>query len=173
MQVIYWNNWLSGPHYPVGPPRTFETHYTLFGKSDNPTTQTELLFFLGQSNVVRKFEPNAVCLAAQLNKVLKKNQPKSLGPLNEKESAADLSLSEDVISPLVLTLGIDKGPYTLKVNVSYKQLGCELLHEVEDGRNRPVRYWPRSLNDKEGQLTTTLREFLAVIWAVAVLRPYL
>lgn len=47
-----------------------------------------------------------------------------------------------------------------------------LLQEQPEGTERPIEYWSRGLNGDELGYGTTYREYLAVLWAILILRPY-
>ena len=53
------------------------------------------------------------------------------------------------------------------------QIGAALFQVGDDGKRHPVEFWSRSLTPAERKYSASEREFLAVIWAVQILRPYL
>lgn len=75
------------------------------------------------------------------------------GPLGEEECAAVASLTEVLISAPVIPLPKTKGHYTIHTDGCDNQSRGVLFQEQEDGRNNPVRYRFRTLNDGERQLT--------------------
>lgn len=58
---------------------------------------------------------------------------------------------------------------TLDTDACGKQIGCELLQQEEDGRNRPVGFWSRTSSDKEKKRPMTHRECLVDILDVTLL----
>lgn len=113
-----------------------------------PSTLTEPRLFLGLCNVFTRIAPNFSILAAVPNNKLGKDQPKQFEPLDGEERAAVTLLKRFVIRSPVLALPRAKGWYRPNTDVCDKQIGCVLLQEQEEGRNRAVGYWSRTLNDK-------------------------
>lgn len=52
-------------------------------------------------------------------------------------------------------------------------VGCMLIQVRHYVTTKPIGYWSRSLTDAERKYDATWRKFLAVVWAVLTLRPYL
>lgn len=75
--------------------------------------------------------------------------------------------------PLVLALPRTMGRYTLDTYACYKQIGCVLLQKQEDRNSLPAGFCSGILNDKEQTFAATHGEFVAVVWEVTILRPYL
>lgn len=142
-------------------------------KLKNPTTQMEPNFFLGLCNAFSRFLPSFVRLTAPLDKTLRKYQPQTFGPFDEKEKPNDASLARVLISPSVLALLKSTGQYTLDTDAGDKQIGCVLFQAKDYGGSHPVDHWSRTLNNKQQKLVTTHRECLAAVWAVTLFRPYL
>ena len=136
-------------------------------------TTTDVRSFLGLCNVFRRFMPNFARMSAPLNKKLEKGQPAKFDELNAEETKAFEDLKGLLIAPPVLALPKAEGKYTVDTDACDLQVGCVLLQEQEDGTNRPVGYWSRTLTKPEKAYTVTERECLAVVWAVLLLRPYL
>ena len=53
------------------------------------------------------------------------------------------------------------------------QVGCALLQTYPDGTRNPIGFWSRSLNPAEKNYAVGEKEYLAIVWAVQLLRPYL
>jgi len=138
-----------------------------------PTTVTGIRSFLGLCNVFRRFVPNFARIAAPLNAKLRKGEPVSFGPFNDKEQEAFDTLKMRLISPPVIALPRGTGKYTVDTDACDRQVGCVLLQEQLTGPDRPIGYWSRSLTSAEAAYDTTERECLAVVWAVTMLEPYL
>lgn len=63
--------------------------------------------------------------------------------------------------------------YTLDTGGCVWQRWCVLPHEQKDGSNHLVDYWSGERSDEDQTLATTHGESLKVVWAVALLWPYL
>ena len=137
-----------------------------------PTNTTDVRSFLGLCNVFRRFVPNFARVAAPLNLMLQKGQPDKFDELTDEQKAAFNELKERLISPPILALPQPHGHYVLDTDACDKQVGCVLMQEQE-GTLRPIGYWSRSLTPAEKNYDTTQREWLAVVWAILLLRPYL
>ena len=138
-----------------------------------PTTQTELRSFLGLCNVYRRFVPNFARTAAPLNAFLKKGCTTELPPFNEEQSAAFEQLKKALLSPPILRLPRADLPYSVDTDACNHQVGCALLQTYPDGSRHPIEFWSRSLNPTEKHYSVGEKEFLAIFWAVQLLRPYL
>ena len=142
-------------------------------EAKHPSTQTELRSFLGICNVYRRFVPNFARIAAPLNRMLKKGEPKDIDTLLPEQADAFEALKTALLNPPILALPRREGHFTLDTDASEHQVGCCLMQEQPNGDRLPVGYWSRSLNDAERNYSTTEKECLAVVWAVLLLRPYL
>lgn len=103
--------------------------------------------FLAICNVFRWFVQSFTHLAARLNKKLRKDQPKTFGALDEKESTTAASSKEVLAGPLVVDLMRSKGQYTLDTDACCKKIAYVLLQKQKDKSNHPVGHWSRPLND--------------------------
>ena len=66
--------------------------------------------------------------------------------------------------------------YSVDTDASYHRLGSNLFetHKTEEGDVRePLCYWSRTITAPERNYSATEREFLGVVWALKILRPYL
>lgn len=81
-------------------------------------------------------------------------------------------MKDSLISTLVLALPRSEGKYTLDSGTCDKQIDCVLLKEQQDGNNRPVGYWSRTLTDKKPELAAKHKERLAVVYIATLLHPY-
>ena len=64
-------------------------------------------------------------------------------------------------------------PYSVDTDASDHQVGAALFRTYPDGSRKPIGYWSRSLIPAEKNYSTSDRGCLAVVWALATLRPYL
>ena len=137
-----------------------------------PKTQTEVRAFLGICNMYRRFAPNFARVAAPLNSLLTKGQPKSIPPPTEEQLRAFDTLRKALIAPPILILPDSSKPFSIDTDACDHQIGAALFQEGDDGVRHPVGFWSRSLNSAERNYSASERECLAV-WAVQILRPYL
>ena len=124
-------------------------------------------------NVYRRFVSNYTDIAAPLNALLRKDQPKLLKPFGEKEADAFAKLTEAVTNSPILALPRHGLPYSVDTDASDYQVGAALFQTHQDGVRRPIGYWSRSLLSAEKNYSTPEKECLAIIWALSILRPYL
>lgn len=108
-----------------------------------------------------------------LNKTLRKNEQKQIGPVNEKDSIPVAYLKKVLISPPVPALLKSKGQYTINSYPCDKHTSCVLHQEQKDGSYRPVGNWSLTLNNEKQKLVTSHKEFLADVKAVTSVRPYM
>lgn len=107
------------------------------------------------------------------NKKLRKNQTNYFVHQKGSENVSGSLLKEAVISSPVMTLSGNEAYYTHDSDVFDNQIGCVPFQKQNDRSKRPVGYWLRTLNDKERMLSTTHRDYRAVIWAIKLPRPFL
>ena len=53
------------------------------------------------------------------------------------------------------------------------EIGCALIQTHPDGVRYPVGFWSRSLNQAVRNYSVSEKEYLAVVWAIQLLRPYI
>jgi hypothetical protein len=111
--------------------------------------------------------------AGPLNHLLKKGEGPKLGPLTKEQLLAFETLREKLLQPPILPLPRREGRYILDTDAFDGQIGCCLSQEHPDGLRHPNGYWSRSLNPAERNYSTTEKEYLAIVWAILTLRPYL
>lgn len=100
-------------------------------------------------------------------------QTQTFLPSWQKEKCCSCVLKRELMNPPVLAIPRSEGLHWRGTNYCDKQIGCVLLHEQEDGSNRPVGYWSYSSYDKEKPLAATQRKYLTAVQVVTLLRPYL
>lgn len=133
------------------------------------TITSELWSFWELCNVYRRVVPNFSRTAAPLNRRLKKGEQTTFELNNEERQTVD-DLNEKLTTSPVLTLPRPAGQFIIETDACDN--GCVLLQEQEEGEIRPLGYWSRTQNDDERNYNTTQKEYLAVIWSVSMLRPY-
>ena len=121
----------------------------------------------------RRFIQGFAKIAAPLNKKTGKYQHYEFEILTDAELAAFEELKRRLVSPPVLVLPRYGRKYTLDTDACGHQVGCALLQQQPKGGTRPIRYWSRALTDAERNCTTIEKEYLAVVWSILTLRPYL
>ena len=132
--------------------------------------------FLGLCNVYRRFVKDFASIASPLSKKLKKDEPEYFA-LDDAEMGSFRDLIEKLTSPPVLALPVAGQPYTLEVDANANQLGCVLLQKQsegpDDGVDKPIGFFSKTLTEAEQNYDTTERECAAIIWSVLLLKPYL
>lgn len=79
-------------------------------------------------------------------------------------------LIDALLSPPVLALSKPLRNMTLDRSACDVQIGCGLLQVQHDKKTRLIGYWSRSLNDAGQKYDTKHREYIAIVWAVLLLR---
>jgi len=138
-----------------------------------PHNQTDLKSFLGMCNVYRRFIKDYAHIAKPLTKLTSKKLPHVLPPLDAAHLAAFEYLKERLTSTPILALFRREGLFILDTDACAVQVGCTLLQQQQDKSILSVDYYSRSLIPAEKKYSTTDREYLAVVWACFLLRPYL
>ena len=138
-----------------------------------PQTQTQLRSFLGLCNVHRRFVPHYAKIAHPLNQLLKKGQPAQLEGFDEPCKKAFHKLKGAILAPPVLALPKKDLPYSVDTDASDYQIGAALFQTHPDAQRKPIGFFSRTLAAAERNYSVSEKEFLAVIWAVQTLRPYL
>ena len=128
-----------------------------------PTSVTELKSFLGLSGYYRPFVPHYARLSAPLLRLLKKDVPFHWGPDQED---AFTSLKEKLTSAPVLAFPDFGKPFILCTDASGAGLGAALMQADARGKNRPIAFASRILNQAESRYSVTDLETLAIIWAL-------
>jgi RNase H-like domain found in reverse transcriptase len=123
-------------------------------------------------NVYRRSVEGFAKIAAPLTDFLKKGQPETF-VLNTEQQKSIHVLRTALIQPPVSTLPKEGKLYTLDVDVCDYQIGACLLQQQDDGKLLPCGYYSRTLNGAERNYSAPAKEYLAVVWATLLLRPYL
>ena len=142
-------------------------------EAKEPRTQTDLKSFLGLCNVYRRFVPRFEAIAAPLTALIRKETPFALPELTAEQLQAFNVLRERLLKPPILALPRAEGRLFLDTDASAAQLGCCLRQTQPDGSTLPLGYWSRTLTSAERNYSTIEKDFLAIVWAVTHLRPYL
>ena len=134
-----------------------------------PTCQTEVRTFLGFLGYYRRFCPDYATIARPLNQLTAKGVKFQW---TAAEEHAFQTLREYLITAPVLAYPDPKLPYTLDTDASLDGIGA-VLSQTQDGEERPIAYYSKTLSSSERNYCTTRRELLGVILSVKHFRPYL
>ncbi|GFV46227.1 retrovirus-related Pol polyprotein from transposon 17.6 [Trichonephila clavipes] len=124
--------------------------------------------FLGLCSYYRRFIKD-FCLKAQPLQELK-NDSKFTWGSDQKESFEKLKTA--LTSEPVLGLFDEKAPTELHASASGYGLDAVLV-QTQKGKEKVITYASRTLTKAERNYSTTERECLAFVWAVAKFRPYI
>uniref|UniRef100_A0AAG5DT40 RNA-directed DNA polymerase n=1 Tax=Anopheles atroparvus TaxID=41427 RepID=A0AAG5DT40_ANOAO len=135
-----------------------------------PTTQKEIKQFLGLTGYYRRFIRDYAKLTKPLSKCLKKDATVNF---NQEEYRTSFEELKKIISSDQILIYPDfKLPFILTTDASNYALGA-VLSQMQDGKERPIAFGSRTLNETESNYSTTEKEALAIIWAVQKYKPYL
>jgi hypothetical protein len=134
-----------------------------------PSCQNELRTFLGFTGYYRRFCPDYASVAKPLYHLTSKGVPFEWG---EEESQTFHKLRQFLIDAPVLAYPDNKSQYILDTDASLEGVGA-VLSQVQEGTERPIAYFSKTLSPPERNYCVTRRELLAVIKAVKHFRPYL
>lgn len=135
-----------------------------------PKSTTQIKGFLGILGYYRKFIRDFAKLTKPLTKCLKKD--------------AQIIHNDEFITcfndckRLLITDPILKYPdfnktFILETDASDFALGAVLSQKFEDGKEHPIAYASRTLNETECNYSATEKELLAIVWATKNFRPYI
>lgn len=122
------------------------------------TNVTEVMSFLGLSNILWLFVPIFARIAVLLYLKLKKDHRLRLGQLNETETEALETLQDRLISPPILSLSRLNGRYELDSGTCDKQIVCVLLQGHPKEPEIPVRYLSRSCTMLNRHTTQSMKD---------------
>lgn len=112
------------------------------------------------------------CLAAPLNEKWRKDQPKPFCLLDEKKWDGCF-IKENLLSPPGLAFPKSKGRSKLYTEGYDKQIGLKVREEQYIGSKHSGSYWSSILTDIKRKLGMIYRAFQAVVWAIAIMSPFL
>ena len=158
--------------------RPAESKISAVAELSPPTTVEELRAFLGMMGYLRQFMEGYSVLAAPLTDILRnkafasKRSRRSLIPWLELHQHAFLALKSALTSFPILAFPTWDRPFVLHTDASAAGAGAALTQENE-GAERPLAFASHTWSATESRRGATEREFMAVQWAVAHVRPYL
>jgi hypothetical protein len=126
-----------------------------------PTNTRQLKEFLGLAGYYRRFIPNFSKIAKQLTELLRYSTP---FVLNERIEEAFTTLKDLLTSEPSLRYPEFTKPFVLTTDASNEALGA-IRSQGPIGRDLPVAYISRTLNNAERNHSTTEKELLAIVWS--------
>ncbi|XP_063813504.1 uncharacterized protein LOC135052435, partial [Pseudophryne corroboree] len=137
-----------------------------------PTTQRQVLAFLGIAGYYRRFVPDFSSVAKPMTDLTKKKLPKIVDWTTACELAFQSLKTALVQAPVLMAPDYSKN-FVVQTDASQYGLGAVLSQEGPDGQEHPVAYLSRKLLPREVGYATIEKECLAIVWAVKKLQPYL
>ncbi|UYV69350.1 K02A2.6-like [Cordylochernes scorpioides] len=128
-------------------------------KFPTPNFITDVRSFIGLCSYYRRFIENFAKKAAPLHEVLKKDNKFTWN--SDQQDAFDF-LKKALMSEPFLAYFEEQLPTELHTDASGYGIGAVLV-QINDGKERPVGYAPRTLSKAEKNYSTTERECLATI----------
>ena len=134
-----------------------------------PKTTTQIKGFLGLLGYYRKFIRDFAKLTKPLTKCLKKDT-KIIH--NEEFINCFNDCKYLLTTDPILKYPDFKRKFILETDASDFALGAVLSQKFEDGKEHPIAYASRTLNEAECNYSATEKELLAIVWATKHFRPY-
>ena len=134
-----------------------------------PSTVKQLTTLCGMISYYRRFIPKCSRIASPLYKLLKKDA--NFGWTEAQENAFQHLKSKLISRPILQYPNFSK-EFILTTDASNSGLGA-MLSQRPVGKDLPVAYASRSLNNTKTHYTTSEKELLAIVWATKYFRPYL
>jgi hypothetical protein len=116
----------------------------------------------------RRFVSRFSKIAAPLQALFKKDA--KFGWTAEQENAF-LNLKAKLMQPMLQYPDFSK-EFILTTDASNQGLGA-VLSQGEIGKDLPIAYASRNLNNAEKNYSTSEKELLAIVWVIKHFRPYL
>ena len=136
----------------------------------SPTNRKELRSFLGWVSYYRRFIKGFAKIASPLTEKTSENVEFSW---SEEMQAAFEALKKSLTTPPVLIYPKYEKEFIVATDASSRAVGAVLSQLDDDGREHPIHYASRSLNDAERNYSAFEREALGVIFALKKFRHYL
>jgi hypothetical protein len=135
-----------------------------------PQSVKDLRKWLGLANYLHKYTKDYAAMARPLTQLLKKDVDWSW---NEQAEAAFQSIKASLLTAPILALPDDSKPFSVVCDASDFAIGCALLQEDDDGRERVVSYQSRQLQAAEKNYPVHDKELLAMKYALVKFRVHL
>lgn len=134
-----------------------------------PQRKRNIKQFLGLIGYYRRFIPDFAKISKPLTQLLKKHLKFFWGP--EQQKSFEI-LRDKLCSQPLLQYPDFKRPFIVTTDASDFAIGA-ILSQGQIGRDLPIAYASRTLNQAETNYSTTEKELLAIVFAVKHFRPYL
>ena len=134
-----------------------------------PKDLKELQAFLGTVGYYRQYIPGFATTAKPLTRLTGGKEPWQWTPLQQD---AFEQLQKCLITAPVLGYPDPKKPYVLDTDASGDGVGA-VLSQIQDGEERVIGYYSKTLTPPERNYCVTRKELLAVVKGVKHFRPYL
>ena len=134
-----------------------------------PTCLTELRSFLGLCSYYRRFICDFSNIASPLTRLLQKNE---VFVWDSGAQDSFVKFKEALTNTPVLSFLTEDGTLILDTDASGVAIGA-VLSQKQNGDERVIAYFSRSLDRTQRQYCVTRRELLAIIKALSHFHPYL
>ncbi|XP_068150236.1 uncharacterized protein [Drosophila tropicalis] len=135
-----------------------------------PKDKKQLQAFLGLINFYHAFLPHKATVAEPLHRLLDKNAPWVWA---HKHQDAFMNLKNLVTSQNVLMHFDSKLPVSLTCDASPYGIGAVLSHKLQDGSEKPIAFYSRTLSKTERNYSQIDREAVGLIAGVKKFHNYL
>ena len=143
-----------------------ENRVTAAKNYPEPRTTRELKGFLGIAGYYRRFIPNLSRIAKLLTELLKHNVPYTW---NNKTEMAFVTLKTLLTTEPLLQYPDFTRPFVLTTDASNDATGAVLI-QGPVGKDLPITYASRTLNNAERNYPTIEKELLAIVWGCKYFR---
>ncbi len=138
--------------------------------AQSPGDAKELRPFLGLSSYYRRFIKGFAKIASPLSE--KTLEKVDFEWMSEMQQAFE-TLKQALITAPVLAYPDFTKPFIVATDASKRAIGAVLSQKDENGREHPIHYASRGLNEAEKNYSTYEREGLAIVFALKKFRHYL
>ena len=134
-----------------------------------PKNQKNIKQFLGLAGYYRRFIKNFAQIAKPLTNLLRKEQ---VFNWDENAQTAFETLRDNLCEPPVLAHPHFEEKFLVTTDASGYAIGA-VLSQGEIGKDRPIAFVSRAMNQAEKNYCTFSKEALAIVYAITQFRPYL
>jgi len=143
---------------------------TAIQKMKRPTNIKELRSLNGMISYYRRFYPDFADIIRPLHTLLKKHQKFKW---NDECENAMQKLKEIMTSSTILAYPDFNKKFTLDTDCSGTAMGAVLSQTDENGIEKPIAYFSRTLNEAQKRYPITKQEMCALVEAIRHFKPYL